>query len=219
MQRAVSTQERAAALFPTVANRFELMSAYGSLGDLAGGEDAVKAYDRSLAACESGLALEPGNVRGLRGRAVALYKLGDAGFKLGRFESALARSQQALAAMSRLDMAPVSMQRLEAATLQGVGEAERELGRWRQGLPALDKALAIHERMAKADPANQQHTISRAIILKAKGDNLRAGGESSAAGDAYRRCRLLLEQVVAKDPNTMVWRDRLAEVRLIESRR
>ena len=66
---------------------------YGSLGDLSKGEEALRAYERSLRAAGAALRLNPASLRGLRGRAIATYKVGDAAFKLGRFESALAQSK------------------------------------------------------------------------------------------------------------------------------
>jgi tetratricopeptide (TPR) repeat protein len=214
----VDLHEQIVAQFPSVSNRLELMSAYGSLGDALEGENALAAHQRSLEAARAVIAMDPSNVRARRGVAVGLYKTGDASFKLRRYGRSLSFAREALAALDWQSADAVPMKRMKAAALQLAGESYRELGKPLDGITAIDQAIAIHEELQRRDPANQQPLISLAIMHRAKGDNWRAAGEPANARAAYRRSRQLLEGVIEKDPGNAVWKGRLAEIRALESR-
>ena len=219
LRKAVVTQQKVVSKYPGIGNRLEMMATLGSLGDVLEGEEALRTYQESLRFADGALAEDRGNARGLRGRAITLYKVGDAAFKLGRFEEALAAAKQAIEAMTRTDTSAVTMQRLRVMTLQTLSEALRGLGRPLEGIANLDEALAILHRLQNADVGNQQHRISLAIVERAKGDSLYAAGQRASARGAYRRSREWNEQVLAKDPANDVWKARLAEVRLLEQGR
>ncbi len=219
LRRAVATQEQAVAKFPSLDNRLEMMATLGSLGDVLKDEEALHTYQESLRSADAALIQDPANTRGLRGRAITLYKVADGANKLKRFDQALDAGKQALAAMSRTDTSLVTMQRLRTMTLQSLSDSLTGLGRPLEGIPYVDEALEGARRLNKADAGNQQHRISLALLERAKGDSLKAAADLEGARACYRRSREWTEQVIAKDPGNEIWKGRLAEVRVLEQGR
>jgi tetratricopeptide (TPR) repeat protein len=154
-------------------------------------------------------AADPENTGRQLDLARARTQVADIERELGRFDSAFASYEKALAIIDgllRKDGGNALWRRERGIVLSNWGYAKLEPGEVEEAIRLLDQGLANHSALVQKDPTNTSWLIDLSRLHFRLGDAQVWKGDLTAALAQYVAARTIREQLLARDPKSPLWR-------------
>ena len=186
--------------------RGELAQAQLALGSFLVGnnnQQALEALQKAIDLCEALSKEEPANVQYQRDRAVAISRMSQSLWILGRLDEAVTRAGQSVSILEQLtgsDRRNASFRLDLSAARLALGTAQHEKGQIAEAGENIAAAAAIQEEQAARFPDNPDFPRQAANYYETVGNYKTAIKDFKAAMVAYRKAEGLNRKLVARYP-------------------
>jgi tetratricopeptide (TPR) repeat protein len=187
-------------------SHLKLASSFQARGDTRRALDEYRETEKLRAGLA---AADPENTGRQLDLARARTQVADIERELGRFDSAFASYEKALAivdALLRKDAGNATWRRERGIILSNWGYAKLEPGEADESIRLLDQGLANHSALVQKDPTNTSWLIDLSRLHFRLGDAHIWKGDQARALAQYGAARAIREQLLQRDPKSALWR-------------